>query len=107
MTACRDLDTERGEEFTAEEARSIWETIGTDWRTVRFDPEQFRMTLGRKAEDRRRDATTNVSAGVENSTRNMVWPHQNESDGYFTRLAAMTDGVVRAWSDRKDDGQRP
>jgi hypothetical protein len=43
-----------GSAFSADQARDIGERIGIDWKTARFDDEQFRMGLDVELEHGRR-----------------------------------------------------
>jgi Protein of unknown function (DUF5661) len=85
--------------FSAEQAHTIGERIGIDWRTSRFDVEQFRMGLEVELEHGRRDPATNVSDDDELTTGKIAWAHLNEFPDYYTRLARMEAEAERYWAD--------
>lgn len=93
--------TERHESFSTEQARDIGERIGIDWRTSRFDVEQFRMGLEVELEHGRRDSATNVSDDDELTTGKIAWAHLNEFPDYYTRLARMEAEAERYWAGRE------
>ena len=86
--------------FSADQARDIGERIGIDWKTARFDVEQFRMGLDVELEHGRRDPATNVSDNDEVTTGKIAWAHLNEFPDYYTRLAQMETEADRYWSAR-------
>lgn len=87
--------------FTGEQARAIGEAIGIDWRTSRFDVEQFRMGLDVELEHGRHDDVTNVTDDDEQTTGKIAWAHLNEFPDYYTRLATMEAEAERYWSERE------
>ena len=89
--------------FSADQARDIGERIGIDWKTARFDVEQFRMGLDVELEHGRRDPATNVSDNDELTTGKIAWAHLNEFPDYYTRLAQMEAEADRYWSARDQD----
>ena len=89
--------------FSADQARDIGERIGIDWKTARFDVEQFRMGLDVELEHGRRDPATNVSDNDEVTTGKIAWAHLNEFPDYYTRLAQMEAEADRYWSARDQD----
>jgi hypothetical protein len=92
--------------FSADQARAIGERIGIDWRTSRFDVEQFAMGLAVELEHGRRDPATNVSDDDEVTTGKIAWAHLNEFPDYYTRLAQMEAEAERYWAGRDaDDAQ--
>jgi hypothetical protein len=86
--------------FSADEARAIGERIGIDWRTSRFEVEQFRLGLGVELEHGRRDPATNVSDDDEVTTGKIAWAHLNEFPDYYTRLAKMEAEAESYWAER-------
>jgi hypothetical protein len=82
-------------------ARRIGERIGIDWRSSRFDVEQFRMGLDVELEHGRRDPLTNVSDDDELTTGKIARAHLNEFPDYYTRLARMEREAELYWADRK------
>ncbi len=88
--------------FSAERARVIGERIGIDWKSARFDLEQFRMGLEVELEHGRRDPETNVSDDDELTTGKIAWAHLNEFPDYYTRLAKMEAEAERYWSERQE-----
>jgi Protein of unknown function (DUF5661) len=89
--------------FSAEQARSIGERIGIDWKSSRFDVEQFRRGLEVELEHGRRDPSTNVSDDDELTTGKIAWAHLNEFPDYYTRLERMEAEAERYWAGRKQN----
>ncbi|MHB1833479.1 MAG: DUF5661 family protein [Solirubrobacteraceae bacterium] len=85
--------------FSAEQARAIGERIGIDWRTSRFEVEQFRLGLGVELEHGRRDPATNVSDDDEVTTGKIAWAHLNEFPDYYTRLGKMEAEADSYWAE--------
>ena len=83
-----------------EEARAIGERIGIDWRTSRFDVEQFRMGLEVELEHGRRDPATNVTDDDELTTGKIARAHLNEFPDYYARLAQMEAEAESYWAER-------
>jgi Protein of unknown function (DUF5661) len=86
--------------FSAEQARAIGERIGIDWRTSRFDVEQFRLGLGVELEHGRQGSATNVSDDDEVTTGKIALAHLNEFPDYYTRLAKMEAEAASYWAGR-------
>jgi Protein of unknown function (DUF5661) len=91
---------ENSPSFSAEQARAIGERIGIEWRTSRFDVEQFRLGLGVELEHGRRDPATNVSDDDEVTTGKIAWAHLTEFPDYYTRLAKMEAEAESYWAER-------
>ncbi|MGN6170693.1 MAG: DUF5661 family protein [Solirubrobacteraceae bacterium] len=91
------------DKFTSDQARTIGEAIGIDWRTSRFDVEQFRIGLEVELEHGRHDPATNVTDDDELVTGKIARAHLNEFPDYYTRLAAMEAEAERYWSERSGD----
>jgi hypothetical protein len=87
--------------FSSGEAREIGERIGIDWKSSRFDVEQFRMGLGVELEHGRRDPATNVSDDDQLTTGKIAWAHLNEFPDYYTRLAKMEAEAEQYWTERE------
>jgi uncharacterized protein DUF5661 len=83
--------------FTVEEARAAGERIGIDWKTSRFDAEQFRMGMDVELEHGTRDLATNVTDDDEDVTAKIASAHLNEFPDYYTRLAAMEAEAKAHW----------
>jgi hypothetical protein len=64
------------QQFTAEEARRIGETLGIDWGTV--DLEQFRTGLRVEMEHGSHDPRTDVTHDDPITTGKIAWAHINE-----------------------------
>lgn len=73
--------------FTAEEARSIGQTLGIDW--SKFDVEQYRMGLDVELEHGTVDGHTNVTDDDPVMTGKIALAHLNEFADYYTRLDKM------------------
>jgi Protein of unknown function (DUF5661) len=86
--------------FSAEQARAIGDRIGIEWRTSRFDVEQFRLGLGVELEHGRQGSATNVSDGDEVTTGKIALAHLNEFPDYYTRLAKMEAEAASYWAGR-------
>lgn len=88
------------DKFTSDRARTIGEAIGIDWRTSRFDVEQFRIGLQVELEHGHQDPVTNVTDDDELVTGKIARAHLNEFPDYYSRLAAMEAEAERYWSER-------
>ena len=72
--------------FTLEEARRYGEEVGIDWRSSRFDVEQFCMGMNVELEHGLRDILTNISDDDPHVTARIALAHLNEFPDYYTRL---------------------
>ena len=81
--------------FTADEARSVGESIGIDWASAPFDVEQFRMGMDVELEHGFQDILTNVTGDDPAVTGKIALAHLNEFPDYYTRLARMEDEAKR------------
>ena len=88
----------KGSTFTAEEARSIGESIGIDWGSAPFDVEQFRMGMDVELEHGLHDLLTNVTDDDPVVTAKIALAHLNEFSDYYTRLDRMEEEAKRAHS---------
>lgn len=75
--------------FTLEEAEKIGRMLGIDWKTSKFDVEQFRDGLDVELEHGRRDMLTNVTNDDPILTGKIAQAHLNEFPDYYTRLGKM------------------
>jgi hypothetical protein len=75
--------------FTADEARSVGESIGIDWASAPFDLEQFRMGMDVELEHGLHDLLTNVTDDDPHVTGKIALAHLNEFPDYYTRLERM------------------
>ena len=75
--------------FTTEQARSIGEAVGVDWRVSPFDVEQFRMGLDIELEHGLVNRQTNVTSSDPIITGKIALAHLQEFPDYYTRLARM------------------
>ena len=82
--------------FTADEARTIGESIGIDWASCPFDVEQFRMGMDVELEHGLHDLLTNVTDSDPVVTGKIALAHLNEFPDYYTRLARMEEEAKRA-----------
>ena len=83
--------------FTADEARAAGERIGIDWRTSRFDVEQFRMGMDVELEHGIQDPGTNVTDDNVEVTAKIARAHLNEFPDYYSRLAVMEADAETYW----------
>jgi hypothetical protein len=81
--------------FTLEEAKRIGSTLGFDWRSSAFDPEQSRRGMEVELEHGRRDPATNVSDDDPLTTGRIALAHLNEFPDYYTRLKRMEEEAKR------------
>ncbi len=79
--------------FTADEARSIGESLGIDW--SKYDVEQFRMGMDVELEHGTVDAVTNVTDDDPLITGKIALAHLNEFPDYYTRLEEMEEEAER------------
>ena len=82
--------------FTAEEARSVGESIGIDWASAPFDVEQFRIGMDVELEHGLHDLLTNVTDSDPVVTGKIALAHLNEFPDYYTRLDRMEEEAKRA-----------
>jgi len=73
--------------FTSEQARTIGNTLGIDWKTV--DLEQFRRGLEVELEHGAHDPETNVTGDDTIQTGKIAWAHLKEIRDYYARLDRM------------------
>jgi hypothetical protein len=90
------VDVTARKSFTAEEARSIGETIGVDWASAPFDVEQLRMGMNVELEHGLQDLLTNVTGDDPLVTGKIALAHLNEFPDYYTRLRQMEEEAKRA-----------
>ena len=88
--------------FTAEEARAVGERIGIDWRSSRFDVEQFRMGMDVELEHGSKDPETNVTDDDITVTAKIARAHLNEFPDYYSRLSAMEAEAETYWASRNE-----
>ena len=79
------------ERFSADEARSVGEQIGIDWRTAPFDIDQFRRGMDVELEHGLRDPLTNVTGDDQVLTGKIALAHLHEFPDYYTRLEEMEE----------------
>ena len=84
--------------FTADEARTVGESIGVDWASAPFDLEQFRMGMDVELEHGLHDLLTNVTDSDPVVTGKIALAHLKEFPDYYTRLAQMEEEARRAHS---------
>ena len=83
------------ERFSADEARSVGEQIGIDWRTAPFDIDQFRRGMDVELEHGLRDPLTNVTGDDPVLTGKIALAHLHEFPDYYTRLEQMEKEAKR------------
>lgn len=76
--------------FTAEEVKKNWRTIGVDW--SRFDVDQFRRGMDVELEHGTVDSNTNVTDDDPLMTGKIALAHLNELADYYDRLEKMEKG---------------
>jgi Protein of unknown function (DUF5661) len=81
--------------FTVEEAKSVGDALGIDWRT--FGVEQFRMGLNVELEHGTRDPQTNVTDDDPLLTGKIAWAHLKEFPDYYDRLELMEEEGEAYW----------
>jgi hypothetical protein len=74
-------------EFTLDEARSIGDQIGVDFKV--YDLEEFRRGLAVELEHGSHDPETNVTNSDPLITGKIAWAHLKEIPDYYTRLEKM------------------
>lgn len=74
-------------EFTADEARSIGESLGIDWSTIDLD--QFRIGLAVELEHGARDPETDVTHDDFAATGKIAWAHLKEVPDYYSKLKSV------------------
>ena len=81
--------------FTIEEATRYGSEIGIDWRTSRFDAEQFQKGMNVELEHGLHDMLTNVSDDDPLVTAKIAHAHLKEFPDYYTRLEKMEEQAKR------------
>lgn len=82
---------------TAEQAREVGEAIGVDWRTARFDLEEFRAGMEVELEHGDREPATDVTASDPVVTGKIALAHLNEFPDYYARLTRMEAEAQEHW----------
>ena len=85
--------------FTAEQARSVGESIGIDWASAPFDLEQFRRGMDVELEHGSHDPATDVTGDDPIVTGKIALAHLNEFADYYTRLDRMEAEAERDAAD--------
>ena len=75
--------------FTREEALAVATELSIDFKTHKWDLEQFRMGLEVELEHGLRNPKTNVTGDDWNLTGKIALAHLNEFPDYYTRLAVL------------------
>lgn len=84
--------------FTVEEAKSIGDTIGVEWRNIPL--EEFRMGLAVELEHGAHDPDTDVTNDDPVETGKIALAHLKEFPDYYTRLTKMEAEAERFWARR-------
>ena len=88
--------------FTTDEAFAAGERIGIDWKSSRFDVEQFRMGMDVELEHGTHDSETNVTDDNVDVTAKIARAHLNEFPDYYSRLAVMEADAEAYWEAHRD-----
>jgi len=83
--------------FTAEQAKSVGEKIGINWKVSPFDVEQFRMGMDVELEHGKVDSQTNVTNDDPVMTGKISLAHLKEFPDYYTRLYKMEKEADAFW----------
>lgn len=75
--------------FSLDEAERIGKLLGIDWKSSKFDVEQFRTGMDVELEHGRRDMLTNVTNDDPVLTGKIALAHLNELPDYYMRLKKM------------------
>jgi hypothetical protein len=86
--------------FTTEEAYRIGKELGINWKSSKFDVEQYRMGLDVELEHGRRDPFTNVTNDNPILTGKIALAHLREFPDYYTRLAKLESEAKAYWGAR-------
>lgn len=81
--------------FTPEQAQSVGEHLGIDWK--KYDVEQFRMGMDVELEHGMVNAHTNVTDNDPTVTGKIALAHLNEFPDYYTRLHEMEEEAEKYW----------
>ena len=95
----RELRMSSKKSFTAEDAKSIGETLGIKW--DRFDVEQFRMGLDVELEHGTRDRSTNVTDDNPVTTGKIALAHLKEFPDYYERLDKLEEEAKIYWANKE------
>jgi hypothetical protein len=85
--------------FTADEAKTIGESIGIDWNEVSLD--EFRVGLSVELEHGSHDPETDVIGDNEELAGKIAWAHLKELPDYYTRLEKMEQEGEAYWKKQK------
>jgi hypothetical protein len=85
--------------MSAEEARSLGDTLGLDWSAV--DLEQFRRGLEVELEHGAHDPETDVTHDDLFLTGKIAWAHLKEFPDYYTRLDKLEEEADAYWAERR------
>ena len=75
--------------FTMKEAKEVGQTIGIDWKTSKFDVEQFWIGMHVELEHGKISPETNVTNNDPIMTGKIALAHLNEFPDYYVRLEEM------------------
>jgi len=86
--------------FTLEEAKTVGDALGIDWKD--FDVDQFRRGMEVELEHGLRDPETNVTNDDALLTGKIAWAHLKEFPDYYDRLEKMEEEAETYWAERKE-----
>ncbi len=81
--------------YSADEARSVAESLGINFANVPFDLQQFQDGMNVEAEHGKVDPATNVTNDDPLTTGKIALAHLNEISDYYTRLKKMEADAKR------------
>ncbi len=81
--------------FTTDDARTVGDSLGVDWKRVEVD--QFRKGMEVELEHGIRDPETNVTGDDVLLTAKIAWAHLKEFPDYYDRLEQMETEAEAYW----------
>ncbi|MDH3649791.1 MAG: hypothetical protein OEQ53_08910 [Saprospiraceae bacterium] len=87
------------EQFKKEEAKSIGDELGINWKQVDID--EFTVGLNIEMEHGKRYPETNITDDDHLLTGKIAWAHLKEFRDYYTRLERMEKEADKFWNKKE------
>ncbi len=88
--------------FTMNEAKEVGQKIGINWKTSKFDVEQFWIGMHVELEHGKISPQTNVTNDDPVMTGKIALAHLNEFPDYYVRLEEMEEEAEKALDKAKN-----
>lgn len=83
------------------EAEAVAASIGIQWQSAQFQPEDFRYGMEVEYEHGTRDPETNVTNDDALITGKIAWAHLKEYPDYYQRLRTMEAEAEAFWVEKR------